>query len=116
FALGDGETEDHYGMATIPYYFYWWGVGYPEFEEMAVNMGACVDIDEDGDIDKENGEDLDNFMQNANVVQTEDNIVDENYNPEESIAPCSTRACFWLSHRFKLACLSFSAKKFTTTE
>ena len=52
----DGETTgDNYGKTTIPYFFYWWGTGFPEFEEMNANIGAAVDIDEDGKIDLENG-------------------------------------------------------------
>jgi hypothetical protein len=82
---GDGnKADDHYGYATIPYYFYWWGNDYPEFEVMSVNIGACVDIDEDGDIDKEKGEDLDEFNLNANVVQT---IVNPDYNGGEADGP-----------------------------
>jgi len=75
---GRDEADDHYGEATIPYYFYWWGEGYPEFEEMNAEIGACVDIDEDGEIDKEDigaeGEsDLDEFKENMEVVKTVEN-------------------------------------------
>jgi len=75
---GRDEADDHYGEATIPYYFYWWGEGFPEFEEMNAEIGACVDIDEDGEIDKEDigaeGEtDLDEFVENMKVVKTIEN-------------------------------------------
>lgn len=49
---GDGKTVgDNYGYSSIPYYFYWWGEGYPEFEEMMVNLFAWVDIDGDKKLD-----------------------------------------------------------------
>ena len=72
---GDGQegSDDHYGEATIPYYFYWWGEGFPEYEEMNVVIGACVDIDEDGMIDKEDGVDLEEFSENMKVVKTVEN-------------------------------------------
>ena len=59
---GDGKippADDHYGMATIPFYFYWWGAGYPEFEEMNVNIFAWVDIDDDDKLDIEDIPDRD---------------------------------------------------------
>ena len=85
----DGEIDDHYGFSTVPYYFFWWGEGYPEFEEMQANIGASVDIDEDGDIDKEKGADLDEFEATFQVVQTIANpdyddsgaVPDNPYNP-----------------------------------
>ena len=67
----DGMTDDHYGKSVINYFFYWWGDGYPEFEEMNVRLGACVDIDEDGLIDLEQGDELDSFNTYANVVDDE---------------------------------------------
>ncbi len=74
----DGDViGDNYGLSSIPYYFYWWGEGFPEYEEMNAQIGACVDIDEDSKIDKEDigaeGEtDLDIFQENMKVVKTVD--------------------------------------------
>ena len=64
---GKDEANDHYGISTVPYFFYWWGDEYPEFEEMNANIGAVVDIDEDGKIDL-HVSDLPSFNTNAKVV------------------------------------------------
>ena len=71
---GDGEiTGDHYGASAIPYFFYWWGDGFPEYEEMCVNLGVIVDIDDDGKVDLEQGPELDDFNNLANVVSVDSN-------------------------------------------
>lgn len=68
---GDGIIAgDSFGASIVNYYFYWWGDGYPEFEEMNVRLGACVDIDEDKCIDLEKkGGVLCDFNKYANVVK-----------------------------------------------
>jgi len=92
---GDGnKADDHYGLATVPYFFYWWGEGYPEYEEMNVNIGACVDIDGDEMIDKSEA-DVSSFTENMQVVQTienpvyngdvNDEIPDDAYNSEHIV-------------------------------
>jgi len=83
---GDGEgVGDHYGIATIDYYYFHWGLDeYPE-GTMGINLYAWVDVDEDGlfdivDVDPEkaaDGEDPDgdvvgDFQENHQIVQTED--------------------------------------------
>ena len=83
---GDGVVaDDNYGIATIDYYYYHWGLEqYPE-GTMGINLYAWVDVDEDGlfdivDIDPEkaaDGEDPDGdvvgqFQENHQVIQTED--------------------------------------------
>jgi len=83
---GDGTVaDDHYGIATIGYYYYHWGLEeYPE-DTMGVNLFAWVDVDEDGlfdivDIDPEKAADgidpdgnvVGDFQDNHQVVQTED--------------------------------------------
>jgi hypothetical protein len=70
------SNGDHDGKSNVPYYFYWWGSGYPEWEEMSVNIGACVDIDMDAKIDKEVGQELNDFNAHANVVENDGGFVD----------------------------------------
>ena len=78
----DGNTDsDTYGMAAIPYFFYWWGSGFPEFEEMSVNIGAVVDIDKDSMIDLEKGSQLDSFKDGFKVVKT---IQNPGYDPNSA--------------------------------
>ena len=44
-------VDDTYGLATQQYYFFWWGAGYAEYEEMNVCLFAWVDIDDDSKLD-----------------------------------------------------------------
>ena len=82
---GDGElANDHYGIATINYYYFDWGLEAHPAGTMGVDLYAWVDVDEDGlfdivDIDPEkaaDGEDPDgdvvgDFQDNFQVVQVE---------------------------------------------
>jgi len=95
---GDGTiTDDSYGLATVPYFFYWWGAGFPQYEEMQVNMFAWVDIDEDTKLDitdlpgdknitdttdpnYKDGDVVGQFMKDYRVIMTQDNP-DDPLNP-----------------------------------
>lgn len=95
---GDGTiTDDSYGLATVPYFFYWWGAGFPQYEEMQVNMFAWVDIDEDTKLDitdlpgdknitdttdpnYKDGDVVGQFMKDYQVIMTQDNP-DDPLNP-----------------------------------
>jgi len=89
---GDGDIiGDNYGYSSIRYYYYWWGEGYPEFEEMNVNLFAWVDIDEDckldiQDIATSTGNDPDgdvvgDFINSHRVIATQDNPDYDNTQP-----------------------------------
>jgi len=48
---GDSDiTGDHYGLATVKYYYFWWGGTYIQ-NTMNANIFAWVDIDGDSDLD-----------------------------------------------------------------
>ena len=80
----DGVTiDDTYGLSQVQYYFYWWGEGYPEFEEMNVCLFAWVDIDEDCKLDIQDlpdkgkgdpdGDVVEQFMKDYQVIMTQEN-------------------------------------------
>ncbi|HAJ95734.1 MAG TPA: hypothetical protein DCP02_05825, partial [Actinobacteria bacterium] len=45
---GKDEADDHYGLATVSYYYYNWGLDTHPEGTMGINLYAWVDVDEDG--------------------------------------------------------------------
>jgi hypothetical protein len=90
---GDGDIiGDNYGYSSIRYYYYWWGEGYPEFEEMNVNLFAWVDIDEDCKLDIQDiatknpandpdGDVVGDFINSHRVIAAQDNPDYDNTQP-----------------------------------
>ncbi|TET50821.1 MAG: hypothetical protein E3J58_02970 [Actinomycetota bacterium] len=82
---GQEGTDDHYGIATVSYYYLNWGLDAHPEGTMGINLYAWVDVDEDGlfdivDIDPEkaadgvdsDGDVVGEFQENHQVVQTVD--------------------------------------------